>query len=99
MLVQENRHTVITGAWDDGANAWVSDPIELRYDSWLEISLPSKGRLVIKQANSADGPWPKALTTGWVGPEIRTHIYGSTDGTLLKFCLTDTPKRIELIRI
>lgn len=97
MLVQQNRITQITGSWSDEANAWVSDIVEVKCDSWLEVTLPSKGRLVIKKAETVEGPWPKAMITGWVGPEIRTRIYGSTDGALLKFCLTETPKSIKLI--
>ena len=40
----------INGAWSEQANAWVSETLCLTGDCWLEVELPSKGRLVIKKS-------------------------------------------------
>lgn len=99
MLVQgSNRCLDVTGSWNEDANAWISDVVELHTDCYLEIDLPSKGRLVVKKAETIDSPWPKAMVSKWAD-QIRLRIYGSTEGALLKFCLTDTPKRIQLFKI
>lgn len=70
--------TTIQGAWSDEANAWVSEIIELTGDAWLEVTLPHKGRIVIKKSETPDGPWPKALISNWTGPQFRIRILHGT---------------------
>jgi hypothetical protein len=91
--------TTIQGAWSDAANGWVSEILELTGDAWLEVELPAKGRLVIKKAESIDGPWPKALITKWAGPKFRIRIYGSTEHRYIKVVTTDTPITIQIANI
>ena len=76
--------TTINGAWSEEENAWVSETWCLTGDCWLEVTLPDKGRMVIKKSESAEGPWPKAKVTPWSGPEFRIRIY-----------LTEEPVRIQ----
>lgn len=64
----------ISGSWSDAANGWVSDIIALTGDAYLEVTLPHKGRLVIKKSESPDGPWPKSLITPWTGPDFRIRL-------------------------
>lgn len=99
LVLGKNRRIDITGDWNEDANAWVSDVVGMNSNAFLEIDLPSKGILVIKKSEKVEGPWPKAMTTKWTGPKIRIRIYGSTTKALLKFCLTSTPTRIQLVRI
>ena len=89
----------ITGDWSADANAWVSDTLTLTGDSWLEITLPTKGRLVIKKAEQAQGPFPKALITRWAGPDFRIRLYGSTEARYIQIHLTVTPSAIHLAPI
>lgn len=89
----------INGAWSEEADAWVSDIVCLQGESWLEVTLPHKGRLVIKKSETLDGPWPKALISDWSGPEFRIHIYGTTESKYIKICLTETPTRIQIVKI
>ena len=65
----------ITGAYSVDANGWVSDLIALTGDTYLEVTLPSKGRVIIKKSETPDGPFPKALITPWAGPEFRIRIH------------------------
>lgn len=70
--------TTIQGAWSDEANGWVSEDLELTGDAWLEVTLPHKGRLVIKKSETPEGPWPKAVITPWTGPDFRLRLrYGT----------------------
>lgn len=87
----------IAGSWSNEANAWVSETICLTGDAYLEATLPGKGRLVVKKAESLEGPWPKALTTHWTGPGFRIRLYGSTKGRYVRIYLTDTPVAIQLV--
>lgn len=91
--------TTIQGAWSDEANAWVSEILELTGDTYLEVSLPTKGRLVIKKSESIDGPYPKALITPWTGPEFRIRLYGTTERRYIKVAITETPNRIQFANI
>lgn len=91
--------TTINGAWSDTENAWVSEVWCLTGDCYLEVNLPNKGRLVIKKAETLNGPWPKAEITPWSGPEFRIRIYGSTKYRYLKVYLTGTPTRIQFANI
>lgn len=91
--------TTINGAWSDTENAWVSDVWCLTGNCYLEVTLPDKGRLVIKKAETLNGPWPKAEITPWSGPEFRVRIYGSTKYRYLKVYLTGTPTRIQFANI
>ena len=85
----------INGAWSAVENAWVSETWCLTGDCWLEVTLPDKGRLVIKKAETNEGPWPKCLISNWSGPEFRIRIYGSTKYRYVKLYLTQTPTRIQ----
>ena len=100
----------INGAWSDEANGWVSETLELTGDSWLEGTLPHKGRLVIKKAESLEGPWPKALITPWTGPKMRIRIlhgrdkvcaksFGIGHNRYIKIITTETPSSIQLANI
>ena len=100
--------TTIQGAWSDDANGWVSEVLELTGDAWLEVTLPAKGRLVIKKAEPPSpvrsvtktaNVFPKALITPWTGPDFRIRLYGSTKRSLIRICLTDTPKTIQYANI
>lgn len=85
----------INGAWSDDENAWVSETWFLTGDCWLEVTMPGKSRMVIKKAETPEGPWPKCLKSTWTGPEYRIRIYGSTKYKYVKIFLTEEPLRIE----
>lgn len=94
-----SEQITIGGAWSDDANAWVSEILCLTGDSWLEATLPNKGRLVIKKSETAEGPWPKALISKWGGPEFRIRIHGTTENRYFKIYLTEEPIRLEYANI
>jgi hypothetical protein len=87
--------TTINGAWSEEENAWVSETWCLTGDTWLEVDMPDKARLVIRKSETADGPYPKALVSNWSGPKFRIRIYGSTKYRYVRIFLTDTPDRIQ----
>ena len=87
--------TTINGAWSSESNAWVSETWCLTGDCWLEITLPDKGRLVVKKAETLQGPWPKAEITSWTGPEFRIRLYGSTKYRYVRIYLTEEPTTIQ----
>lgn len=89
----------IQGEWSDEANGWVSETINLTGNIYLEIELPSKGRVVIKKSEKLDGPYPKAKITKWSGPSFRFRVYGSTKYPYIKIITTSTPNRIEYANI
>ena len=100
--------TTINGAYSEEANGWVSDVLTLTGDAWLEVELPTKGRLVIKKAEptdtSTDSPnsfiWPKALITPWDGPKFRIRLLlGTTNARHIKIITTETPKSIQYANI
>lgn len=88
--------TSIDGAWSEQEHAWVSDPVFLRGDCWLEVTLPNKGRMIVKKSETEDGLYPKALITPWTGPQFKIRIYGSTKYRYIIICLTDTPESIGI---
>ena len=85
----------IHGAWSDEENAWVSEIRFLTGDTYLEVTLPDKGRMVIRKAEKEEGPWPKCLKSSWTGPEFRIRVYGSTKYRYVRIYLTETPTRIQ----
>lgn len=87
--------TTINGAWSDAANAWVSDIWQLTGDCWLEVTMADKGRLVVKKAETVDGPWPKCFISPWVGKEMRLRFYGSTKYRYVRLYLTEEPVKIQ----
>lgn len=91
--------TTINGSWSNEDNGWVSETLTLTGDCWLETELPSKGRVVIKKSETADGPWPKALISKWSGPEFRIRIYGDTTERYIKIITTTIPNRIQYANI
>ena len=91
--------TTITGIYSEEANGWVSDIVELTGDAYLEVELPSQGRIVIKKAEKIGGPYPKALISPWGGPKFRIRLYGCTSARYIKIITTDTPKSIQLVNI
>lgn len=91
--------TTIAGSWSQKANAWVSDTLCITGDCWLEVTLPDKGRLVIKKAEKEEGPYPKALITKWGGPKFRIRMYGTTKGRYIQIHLTEAPDIIQLSSI
>lgn len=91
--------TTINGSWSEAEHAWMSDKIMLRGDCWLEVTLPDKGRMVIKKSETENGEYPKAFWTHWTGPQFRIRIYGSTKYRFIQVCLTDTPTSIGIASI
>ena len=69
----------IQGAWSDDANGWVSEDLEITGDAWLEVTLPHKGRLVVKKSETPEGPWPKTIITPWTGPGFRIRLIHGTE--------------------
>lgn len=96
--MEEKTLVTINGSWSEQDNAWVSETLCLTGDTWLEVELPDKGRLVIKKSESENGPFPKALISEWTD-SFRISIYGTTENRYFKVCLTDTPKRIQIASI
>lgn len=90
---------LVKGAWDYDANAWVSEVLYLTGNSFLEITLPNKGRVVIKKSENPDGPFPKALISNWSGPSFIIPIHGTTKGRYIVVCLTETPTNIQISSI
>lgn len=95
--------TTITGAYSAEANGWVSDIVTLTGDCYLEVTLPGKGRVVIKKAETIDGPYPKALITKWGGPDFRIRIlHGKNEkdeSRYIRVITTETPDTIQLAKI
>ena len=91
--------TPISGAWSEEANAWVSDTLCLSGDCWIEITLPGKGRVVIKKSETEDGPFPKALISKWTGSEFIIKIHGTTENRYIKVCITAAPTIIQIASI
>lgn len=89
----------IQGAWSEQDNAWVSETLCLTGDCWLEVTLPHKGRLVIKKSETAEGPWPKALISNWTGPKFKIRVYGSTKSRYIRLYLTVEPTSCEIVNI
>lgn len=89
----------ISGQWSDEEKGWVSDILRIEGNCWLHIVLPYRGIVVIKKSESLDGPWPKALVTGWDGEEYGIKIYGSTKGKYIKIVTTEIPKSINIAYI
>ena len=87
--------TPINGAWSDQENAWVSEDWCLTGDCWLEVTMPNKGRLLVRKAETLDGPWPKAFVSPWCGPEMRIRFYGSTKYRYVRIYLTEAPTIIQ----
>lgn len=97
--MRHGETTTIRGAWSDEDNAWVSETLFLTGDCWLEVTLPNKGRLVVKKSETENGPFPKAIISGWSGPKFKVRIYGTTKGRYIKVCLTETPTIIQISSI
>ena len=89
----------INGSWSKPDNAWVSSVIRLTGDAWLEATLPQKGRIVIKKAETERGPWPKALISKWDGPDFKITLYGSTKCRFIRIYLTTTPTNIQITSV
>ena len=109
------EYVEIRGSWSDEENGWLSDTLELDGDCWVEITLPEKGRVVVKKSESREGPWPKALITHWDGPDFRLRLIHGHAKTMplgtpcsedrnahnrfVKIITTSTPDRITLTMI
>lgn len=91
--------TTINGAWSDACNGWASETLCLSGDTWLEVTLPAKGRIVIEKSESADGPYPKAFISPWVGPEMRIRFYGTTESRYVRIYLSENPITIQYVNI
>ena len=90
--------TTINGAWDEDANAWVSEPLTIDSDCWLEAELEDKGRMVVKQ--NIDSKWPKAMISKWGGPKFRIRIFLKTkESQSIKIYLTSNPTSIQYVNI
>ena len=87
--------TNVNGAWSEEENAWVSEDCYLTGDCWLEVVLPGKGRMLMRKAETQEGPWPRCLSSNWSGPEFRIRIYGSTEYRYVRIYLSSTPSRIQ----
>ena len=88
--------TPIDGAWSEQEHAWLSEPVLLGGDCWLEVTLPDKGRMIIKKSETSSGVYARALISPWTGPDFRIRIYGSTKYRYIIICLTDTPDSIGI---
>ena len=77
----------------------MSETIHLSGDIWLDITLPSKGRLVIKKSETKEGPWPMSLISPWTGPDFKIRVYGETKGRYIRLYLTQKPKTISYVNI
>lgn len=86
----------INGAWSEQDNAWVSDTLAMTTDFWLEVELPSQGRVVIKKSNTPDGPWPKILITPWTGPKFEIDVSINEEIRYYRIYTTEPPTRIQL---
>jgi hypothetical protein len=91
-------HT-IHGAWSSLANGWASETLCLSGDTWLEVTLPSKGRIVIEKSEGPSGPWPKVFVSPWVGPAMRLRLYGATEERYVRIYLSENPKTIQYVNI
>ena len=89
----------IRGAWSEESNAWVSQLMCLTGDCWLEVTMPDKGRMVIKKSETRYGSYKKALISPWTGPEFRIRMYGSTKYRFVRVYLTEEPTIIQLSSI
>lgn len=89
----------INGAWSPSANGWASETLCLSGDTWLEVTLPSKGRIVIEKSETVIGPWPKAFVSPWVGPEMRIRLYGATEERYVRIYLSENPIKIQYVNI
>lgn len=85
--------------WDEAANAYTSGDIELTGECWLRVVLSGKGRVAIRKANSADGPWPVVLMSTWTGPDFEIRIFGETLGKHIKIETTSAPSEASLDNI
>ncbi len=93
------NNTTINGAWSAQENAWVSETICLTGNSFLNVKLATKGRMILRKSETSDGPWPKVLSSPWTGPDFNIRIFGSTKGRYLKIYLTSTPTEITIANI
>ena len=55
----------INGAWSEQENAWVSETLCLTGDCWLEVTLPTKGRMVIKKSETANSTDDKYVSQAY----------------------------------
>ena len=94
-----NTITTIQGSWSDETNGWESETLQLTGDTFLEIELPHKGRVVIKKAEQVDGPYTKALITKWCGPSFIIKLYGGSTLRYIKIITTETPNTIQYANI
>ena len=94
-LGQNGQPPQITGAWNAEENAWVSTVQRLTGDTYLEVTMNGKSRMVIRKAETPDGPWPKCLKSTWTGPKYKIRIYGSTKYRYIKIYLTSNPVSIS----
>ena len=91
--------TDINGAWSAAANGWASETLCLSGDTWLEVTLPAKGRIVIEKAEQANGPYPKVLVSPWAGPDFRIRFYGTTESRYVRIYLSENPIKIQYVNI
>jgi len=89
----------VNGAWSEEQCAWVSETITLTGDCYLEVTFSGKGRMVIKKAETENGPYPKALITKWGGPKFKIRIIGTTEARYIRIYLTSNPVSIEISNV
>lgn len=85
--------------YSEAFNAYRSDIIPLTGDCYLTVTLPSRGRLAIRKANSISGPWPVVLMSPHTGPDFEIRIYGETYGKYIRIETTHQPIKAEITPI
>ena len=89
----------MTFNYSDLTNSFVSPDITLSGECILRLTLPEKGRLAIRKANAPTAPWPIVLMSPHTGPDFYIHIYGETQGKLIRIETTHEPSLAEIDNI
>ena len=84
--------------WNGFSNSFRTEVISLLGDCFLRLSLPERGRVAIRKANSPGGPWPVVLMSP-VNTDFEIRIYGETAGKFIRIETTAMPSSCELIPI
>lgn len=87
----------VNGSWSDSENAWVSEVMEPTGDIWVEVELPSKGYVVIRQIDRETKKAPKCYQSQF-GEEFRLRVF-YCDANNIQIFTSLTPKRIEYANV
>ena len=83
---------------DDNANSYSSGPIQLTGDAYLCVTLPTKGRIVIRKSNTGRAPWPIVLASP-IEQDFQIHLYGKTKYKHIIVEATHNPIKATLYNI